>query len=124
VLITQGAADSDIFFILAGSVTVVSNGRGEGIILRAPTHVGEMATIDCRVRRSATVRANEPTVAARVTGPEFTRIANAHPFIWRQFAIEMGERLRQRLATFWSSAFSLERSGGGAPSWFILGGRN
>jgi predicted nucleotide-binding protein len=97
VLITQGAADTDILFILAGSVIVAPNGRDD-TVRRAPAHIGEMATIDRRVRRSATVRAREPTVSARVAEPDFSRIANAYPFVWRHLAIELGERLRQRVA--------------------------
>jgi CRP/FNR family transcriptional regulator, cyclic AMP receptor protein len=97
VLIIQGAADTDILFILAGSVIVAPNGRDD-TVRQAPAHLGEMATIDRRVRRSATVRAREPTVIARVAEPDFSRIANAYPFVWRHLAIELGERLRQRVA--------------------------
>jgi predicted nucleotide-binding protein len=97
VLITQGAADTDIIFILAGSVIVAPNGRDD-TVRQASAHLGEMATIDRRVRRSATVRAREPTVIARVAEPDFSRIANAYPFVWRHLAIELGERLRQRVA--------------------------
>jgi CRP/FNR family transcriptional regulator, cyclic AMP receptor protein len=97
VLITQGAADTGIYFILSGSVSVARSGRGD-IVRCAPTHVGEMATIDPSARRSATIKAREPTVVARVAEPNFSRIANAYPFVWRHLAIELGDRLRQRLA--------------------------
>jgi CRP-like cAMP-binding protein len=97
VLITQGAADTGIYFILSGSVCVARSGR-DGIVRCAPAHVGEMATIDPSARRSATIRAMEPTVAARVAEPDFSRIADDYPFVWRHLAIEMGDRLRQRLA--------------------------
>jgi CRP/FNR family transcriptional regulator, cyclic AMP receptor protein len=95
-LITQGAADTGIHFILSGSVSVARSGR-DGVVRYAPAHVGEMATIDPSARRSATVTAREPTVIARVAEPDFSRIANDHPFIWRHLAIELGDRLRQRL---------------------------
>jgi len=97
VLITQGAADRGILFILTGCVIVAPSGRDD-TIRYAPAHIGEMATINPSVRRSATVRAKEPTVIARVAEAEFSRVANAYPFIWRRLAIELGERLRQRVA--------------------------
>lgn len=97
VLIVQGAADTGVLFILAGSVSIAPSNRVDTVRC-APAYVGEMATIDPSARRSATVRAKEPTVVARVAEPEFSRIANAHPFVWRHFAIELGDRLRQRAA--------------------------
>lgn len=97
VIITQGAVDSDILFILAGSVTIAPNGRYD-TVRRAPAHIGEMAAIDPTVRRSATAKAAEPTVIARVSESDMSRIANAHPFLWRHFAVELAERLRQRVA--------------------------
>jgi hypothetical protein len=56
-----------------------------------------MTTIDPSARRSATVKASEPVVVASVTEANFTRIATAHPSIWRHLAIELGDRLRRRL---------------------------
>jgi predicted nucleotide-binding protein len=97
VIIQQDGTDTDIFFILSGSVTVSPN-RRDDTVRPAGTHVGEMATIDPAARRSATVRANEPTVVARVTEANFSRVANSHPFIWRYLAREMSDRLRQRVA--------------------------
>lgn len=96
-IITQDGTDTDIFFILIGSVLVSPNNRDD-IIRGAGTHVGEMTTIDPAARRSATVRAREPTILARVTESDFSRIATAHPHIWRSLAREMSDRLRQRVA--------------------------
>jgi CRP/FNR family transcriptional regulator, cyclic AMP receptor protein len=96
-IIVQGAADTDIFLILVGSVIVSPNGR-EDTIRSAGTHVGEMAAIDPAALRSATVRAREPSVLVRITEPDFSRVASAHPHIWRYLAREMADRLRQRVA--------------------------
>jgi CRP/FNR family transcriptional regulator, cyclic AMP receptor protein len=52
----------------------------------------------CSARRSATVRASEPTVVARVSEFDFTRIARSFPSVWRCLAREMADRLRQRVA--------------------------
>lgn len=98
VLIEQGEANSDILLILAGSVVVAPNGR-EDTIRHAPAHVGELTTIDPSTRRGATVRALEPTVVARISEPDFSRVAKDHPDIWRQLAVELGRRLRQRVSS-------------------------
>src|SRR5262249_53549060 len=97
VIIEQGATDTDIFFIIAGKVIVTPNRRPD-IVRAAGTHVGEMAAIDPAARRSATVPALQPTVVARVSEPDFSRLAKAYPFIWRHLARELSDRLRQRAA--------------------------
>ncbi len=97
IIITQGGADTDIYFILVGSLVVTPNGRDD-TIRGAGTHVGEMAMIDPAVLRSATVRAGEPSVLAKLSEPQFSAIAQEHPFIWRHLARELAVRLRQRVA--------------------------
>ena len=57
-----------------------------------------MTTIDPSARRSVTVRANETTVLARLSEPDFSDVARAYPSIWRYLAREMADRLRQRVA--------------------------
>ena len=96
-IIVQDGTDTDIFFIITGSVLVSPNNRDD-TTRTAGTHVGEMATIDPAARRSATVRAREPSVMARVSESDFSRIATAHPQIWRHLAREMADRLRERAA--------------------------
>jgi CRP/FNR family cyclic AMP-dependent transcriptional regulator len=95
-IIEQDASDTDILFILSGSVIVSPHGRPDTTRLSG-THVGEMAAIDPSARRSATVSAKEPTVIARVSEPNFSSVANAHPGVWRHLAREMADRLRQRV---------------------------
>jgi CRP/FNR family cyclic AMP-dependent transcriptional regulator len=95
VLIRQGETDTHFFLILSGSVIISPNGRDD-TTRRAHSHVGEMATIDPAVRRSATVRAGEATVVARISESEFSKVADSYPFLWRRIALELAERLRQR----------------------------
>jgi CRP-like cAMP-binding protein len=76
VLITQDAHDNDIYFILAGTVSIKVNGR-EVAIRQSGHHVGEMAMIDPAAKRSADVVAIDDTVLSKVTEPEFARIAQA-----------------------------------------------
>lgn len=94
-LITQDASDNDIFFILAGRVSVWVNGK-EVAIRTAGQHVGEMALIDSSAPRCATVRAIEQTVVAKIKEIDFTPIADKHPVLWRNLALELGNRLRER----------------------------
>ena len=95
VVIRQGALDSDIFLIVSGRVSVQVNGR-EIAIRSSGQHVGEMALIDPRAVRSATVIATEPSVLAKITEPDFSRLARKYPQLWRRLAIELADRLRQR----------------------------
>ena len=95
VLIPQGHSDIDVAFLLVGSVDVLVN--GQRIASRsAGQHVGEMSAIDPKAKRSATVRAREATVAAWVTEAKLSAIAERHPALWRGFARELADRLRER----------------------------
>jgi CRP/FNR family cyclic AMP-dependent transcriptional regulator len=95
ILITQEAEDNDVFFVISGSLTVEANGRPIAT-RKAGTHVGEMALIDRKARRSATVVAAEKTVVAKVTEPDFCRLAGTNPELWRRIAVELCDRLRDR----------------------------
>jgi predicted nucleotide-binding protein len=95
VIITQNGTDTNLFLILAGRVSVVVNGR-EIAIRQAGQHVGEMAMIDASAPRSATVVAIEKTVVAKIKQKDFTRLADKYPSLWRQLAIVLANRLRER----------------------------
>ncbi|MBR9802089.1 cyclic nucleotide-binding domain-containing protein [bacterium] len=95
VLISQDRDENDIFFIISGSVRIEANGRLVAT-RQAGTHVGEMALIDCKARRSANVVVAETTVVAKVTEPVFAEIAEQCPILWRRIAVELCERLRSR----------------------------
>jgi CRP/FNR family transcriptional regulator, cyclic AMP receptor protein len=94
-IITQGAADRDLFLILLGQVSVVINGR-EIALRSAGQHIGEMSLIDPSALRSATVLAREQSVTLRISATDFTRMAANHPDAWRRLASEIADRLRQR----------------------------
>lgn len=95
ILITQDAEDNDIFFVISGSLTIEANGRSVATRC-AGTHVGEMALIDRKARRSATVVAAEKTVVAQITEQDFSRVADENPDLWRRIAVELCDRLRNR----------------------------
>ena len=91
----QGGQDNDIYFIISGSVRVMVNSR-EVAMRRAGEHVGEMALVDRTAIRSASVVTAEASVVACVSEPDFTRVANRHPVIWRKLACIVAQRLRER----------------------------
>lgn len=91
----QGGSDSDIYLILMGCVSICINGR-EIAKRHAGLHVGEMALIDPTVRRSATIKTTEHTVAAKISEPLFTELADKHPKLWRRISVELANRLRER----------------------------
>lgn len=93
--IKQGNSDNDIFLILAGKVSIVVNGR-EKAHRHSRQHVGEMAAIDPSARRSADAIAIEQTVLAKISEPEFSKLASKYSDLWRRLALEIAERLRQR----------------------------
>jgi CRP/FNR family cyclic AMP-dependent transcriptional regulator len=96
-LISEGADDTDIYFILAGQVGILV--KGSPVNQRAPgDHVGEIAALDPTLKRSATVTAQNDVVAWRVPEAALTIVATRFPSIWRRVAIEQSRRLIQRNA--------------------------
>lgn len=91
-LFTQGERGSDLCFILAGQVSVHVDGE-EVATCRAGIHVGEVALLEPFQSRSATVRAKDTVVVARISAQKFTDIAKHHPELWRRIAIELSRRL-------------------------------
>lgn len=94
-IVTEGNHDNDIYFILAGTVSVQVKGR-EVAVRGAGLHVGEMAMIEPAEKRCATVVCLDEVVAAKVAEPKFAEIAEKYPYLWRRLAMELGARLRER----------------------------
>ncbi|WP_019143153.1 GGDEF domain-containing protein [Noviherbaspirillum massiliense] len=92
-IISQGARDTDLYFILKGSVSVVAHGR---VIARrvAGQHVGEISLANPEGGRSASVIALEETVTARISEPDFTQLAEEMPQLWRWLAIGLGDGIK------------------------------
>ncbi|MGO7847572.1 TIR domain-containing protein [Rhizobium ruizarguesonis] len=95
VLITEGDWSDSLFFILAGAVKIEIKGTHVNDRV-AGQHVGEMAMIDPSKPRSAQVTATEPTVALVISEEDFSAVAANRADLWRQFAKELAERLRER----------------------------
>lgn len=94
-LIRQGDADNDIYFVLAGKLRIFVNER-EVASRGSGHHVGEMAFINPALRRTATNIAAETTVVAKISEAAFSKIADAYPRLWRGIGIELTNRLHQR----------------------------
>lgn len=94
-LITQSGVDNDIYFILAGRLSIVVNGR-EVAIRNSGQYVGEMALIDPSAKRSASAIAIKQTVAAKISEASFYPLANKYPKVWQLIAGVLADRLRQR----------------------------
>ena len=94
-LIVQDNVDDEIYFIIAGRLAIVVNGR-EVAIRNSGQHVGEMVLIDPSARRSASAVAIEQTVVAKISEDSFRLLADKYSRVWQLIAVELCERLRQR----------------------------
>jgi CRP/FNR family transcriptional regulator, cyclic AMP receptor protein len=94
-LIFQDAEDSDIYLLLAGSVSIIIKGN-EYRSRVVGQHVGEMAAIEPTLKRSATVLANETVVALKLSSSAFMEMGKTFPQIWLPMAQELSRRLHQR----------------------------
>lgn len=96
--ITQNGPETDVFFIVAGSVNVIVNGKVINA-RRVGDHVGEMAAIEPAQLRSATIAAREPCVLLKISESDFIELADANPVIWRRVAATLSRRLIERNST-------------------------
>lgn len=97
VLIHEGAADRDMYFLLLGKVGVSI--KGKFLYPREKNvSVGEMSAVNPTITRSATITAMEPTVALKVSPETLEQAATAQPRVYRLIAAELATRLIQRSA--------------------------
>src|SRR5579862_9502852 len=98
-LIVQGASDTDLFLILSGAFSVAIDGR---VVARkkAGEHVGEMAVVDPGTTRSASVTAISDSLVARIAEPDFSKLADKFPRLWRRIALELAMLLRNETAAY------------------------
>lgn len=94
-IISQDDNTNDIFFILAGSFSVVVNGR-EVATRGAGDHVGEMGAIEPTQRRAATVTAMQDSLVAKIAEATFDDLGKQYPELYKFIAKELARRLFQR----------------------------
>ena len=91
-IFSQGERGTDIYFVLAGNVSVIV-GVIEVATVGAGMHVGEIALLEPFKGRAATVHVVDAAVVAQVSGQKFTEIASHYPEMWRRIGVELARRL-------------------------------
>lgn len=94
ILIDEGGLDDDLHFVLTGELQVLVRDC-EVAVLGAGSQVGELALVDPRALRSATVRALTDTVTAKVSEDSFVQLAGKHRALWRRMSQLLGNQLRE-----------------------------
>jgi CRP/FNR family cyclic AMP-dependent transcriptional regulator len=94
-LIQEGATDDDMYFLVAGRAGILVKGR-QIAVRGAGNHVGEMSAIEPAQVRSATVVAETPTVAVKLSSSGLMQLGTEYPQIWKPIARELSRRLFQR----------------------------
>jgi CRP/FNR family transcriptional regulator, cyclic AMP receptor protein len=95
VLIKEGEADRDMYFLLMGKVGVSVKGKFLYTQERNLT-IGEMSTVNPSILRTATVTVLESTVTLKVSPDTLDQIANVHPTLYKLIAAELANRIVQR----------------------------
>lgn len=94
-IITENADDNDVYFIVAGTVSVVIKGIEVRTLTRGD-HFGEMSAIEPSLIRSASVIATETIVAIKISSPNFNKLCDTFPTMWKPVAHELSRRLHDR----------------------------
>ncbi|MEB3244490.1 MAG: TIR domain-containing protein [Vampirovibrionales bacterium] len=95
ILIEEGTADNGIFLVIYGAFSVLV--KGKKVAVRGVCdHLGEMAAIDPSQPRTSTVVADEDSVVFCFQEPDFSKLSEEHPVLWKNLAIELSKRLIQR----------------------------
>ena len=94
-IIVQDGEDNDIYFLIAGTASIVIKGLDYRV--RKPGEpVGEMAAIEPTQRRSADVVARETVVAVKLPNAAFMELGKTFPQIWLPMARVLSRKLFER----------------------------
>jgi len=98
-LLKQDASDNHLYMIVSGEVAIEVNGNrvatsGAGV------PIGEMAIVDPKGGRSASVVAIKDTVVARISRPKFLTLAKKYPLVWHAIARHLARHVRRHNARF------------------------
>lgn len=94
-LLTRGAFDRDVYFILAGSVAAEVSGHRQKCRVVGET-IGELAALSPDSRRTADVFVDEDSVFLRIPARKFKKICFRHPEVLWQLTKTVADRLEQR----------------------------
>lgn len=94
-LLEQGQLEQDVYFLLSGRFRIIVNEvrlhtRGPGEC------VGEMSALNHAIPRSATLMAEELSVALKVAAASYRAVFDEHPQHWRLVAVDLASRIEQR----------------------------
>jgi CRP-like cAMP-binding protein len=85
VIIKQGDFASDVFFILNGFVKIIVNGRHIAT-RKAGTHMGEIAAVLSKMKRTATNIAAEDSYLGVLSSKKFLDFLEKYPKLYKQIA--------------------------------------
>jgi CRP/FNR family cyclic AMP-dependent transcriptional regulator len=94
-LLTRGAFDRDIYFVLAGSLAADINGHRQRCRGVGET-IGELSTLSPDSRRTADVFVDDDSVLWRIPAKKFKKICLRHPEMLWLLTKVVAERLDQR----------------------------
>jgi len=98
-LLKQDAKDNDLYMIIDGEVAIEVNGNRVATTA-AGAPVGELAIVDPKGGRSASVVAIKDTVVARISRPKFLTLAKKYPSVWSAIARHLARHVRRHNARF------------------------
>jgi len=113
-VITEGAQDDDVYFLLSGETDIIV-GKVPRTKRFAPNQVGEMAASTPGQARSATVMVRSECAAAlRISGACFRGVRSKHPSFGERLQIEMQSRHKE-----WIAASQVAKENGSIV-WFLI----
>lgn len=98
-LLKQDGTDNHLYMILDGEVAIVVNGNRVATS-GAGGPIGEMALVDPKGGRSASVIAIKNTMVARIPRPKFLALAKKYPEVWHAIARILSRHVRRHNARF------------------------
>lgn len=99
-LVTEGADDTDLYFILAGRFEIRLKGNSNKGIRAEGDLVGDFVGTKPSRRRTATLIAMEPNAVLRVSLKDFHAITSNHAEFWKAMTVETNARLIERNEAF------------------------
>jgi NTE family protein len=99
VLVRQGDAANALYIVLSGRFAVMIEGRREPVTEIGPDQpIGEIAFLTGG-KRTATVTAMRDSLVLRLGRPEFERLSDKSPGIWRTLTCTLSQRLAATTAS-------------------------
>ena len=95
-IIKQNDFGDKIYFIFQGSVRIIVNGKTVVGERKAGEHVGEIASVFTKIKRTATVQTQEESILGEMSGVNLTQFLEKYPILYQDIAFVLAKRLEQR----------------------------